>query len=102
MAELGTKPLPPTSPPLVPPAPDLNLVPLNSPPRAVVAPTMTQEEIDDATEEELAAQAQDLEDAKVEEEASNVAMAALEGAFVPNGITVIVESDRFNTRLAEV
>jgi hypothetical protein len=63
---------------------------------------MTQEEIDDATEEELAAQAQDLEDAKVEEEASNVAMAALEGAFVPNGITVIVESDRFNTRLAEV
>jgi len=48
---------------------------------------MTQEEIDAANEAEKLAQAQDLEDAKAEEQASNAAMAALEGAFVPNGIT---------------
>lgn len=48
------------------------------------APPLTPEEIAEA---EKAAQEQDLLDAQAEEDASNVKMAALEGVFVPSGIT---------------
>jgi hypothetical protein len=50
----------------------------------MTAPPLTPEEIAEA---ERLAQEQDLLDAQAEEDASNVKMAALEGVFVPSGIT---------------
>jgi len=85
MPELGSRLEPLTSPPLVPTAPTRNL-PMNAPPLASPVATMTQEEIDAEYEAEMAAREADMEAAEAEEVASNDAMAALEGAFVPNGI----------------
>lgn len=50
----------------------------------MTAPPLTPEEIAEA---ERLAQEQDLLDAQAEEDASDVKMAALEGVFVPSGIT---------------
>lgn len=85
--ELNPRPTPPTSPPHIPSAPDgPRFGNLPRPGGKSVAPLMTPEEITAADEAEKAAQLQDMEDAKAEEQESNTAMAALEGAFVPNGI----------------
>jgi hypothetical protein len=75
---------PPTSPPHVP-LPATKNLPMNAPATPTVR--LTQEEIDQAQQDEIAAQAEDLEAAKAEEIESDAAMAALEGAFVPNGIS---------------
>lgn len=85
----GPPPLgpPQTSPPAFPSPPTLNMA-MNSPGGRPVQQdlNLTQQEIDQATQDELEAQKQDMEDAKAEEQASYEAMGALEGAFVPHGI----------------
>jgi hypothetical protein len=86
MPELGSRPEPKTSPPFIPEPPTRNL-PMNVPPFPAPAQTMTQEEIDAEYEAEMAAREADMVAAEAEEIASNEAMAALEGAFVPNGIS---------------
>lgn len=85
--ELNPRTNPPTSPPFVPTPPTTPRFTNVPPPGGVaVTPLQTPEEIQAALDAELEAQKQDMEAAKAEEVESNTAMAALEGAFVPNGI----------------